>query len=141
MNGSRQEFASLVTALLERGLDLQQQRRLLNLLQVDAVLRAEFVQQMRMDALLRFALAPVAAPSKPSTLRQPALLFALAASLALLLGATVALRRSTPAHAQQGPTFASTKSAIAQMPFSPPATIPTWMSPTASLLEIKNSPP
>jgi|JI6StandDraft_1071083.scaffolds.fasta_scaffold07358_3 hypothetical protein len=65
------EFHTLVTAVLDGTATPEQQRQLADHLRADAVLRAEYVTQMRLDAWLRFTNGaavkekPVAVPNRP----------------------------------------------------------------------------
>lgn len=69
MNLRDREWQSLVNAHIEGRLDAEEHARLTSLIQNDAVLRAEYVRQMRLDGLLTFTgRAVTAARSLPEPL-------------------------------------------------------------------------
>jgi hypothetical protein len=65
VNEPREVWRELIAAVVDQTATAEQRARLAELLRTDAGLRAEYVAQMRLDALLHFTVGAVSKPSTP----------------------------------------------------------------------------
>jgi len=106
MSPAQPEFETLIAAMLDGAPGPQARERMAALLRADPALRAEYVQQMRVDSLLAFATGRAAAPAAATTIasppaagkivRFPFIRVAAAAAVLLLAGAFFWTSRLTP---------------------------------------------
>jgi hypothetical protein len=104
MKPAHSEFETLIAAILDGDAGLETRERMAALLRADPALRAEYVQQMRVDSLLGFATGRVAssaattiaAPTAGKIVRFPFYRMAAAAAVSLLAGALFWSSRPTP---------------------------------------------
>jgi len=98
MSPAQPEFETLIAAMLDGDPGPQARERMAALLRADPALRAEYVQQMRVDSLLAFSTGRVAAspPADRKIVRFPFIRVAAAAAVLLLAGAFFWTSRLTP---------------------------------------------
>ena len=98
MSPAHSEFETLIAAMLDGDPGPQARERMAALLRADPALRAEYVQQMRVDSLLAFSTGRVAAspPADRKIVRFPFIRVAAAAAVLLLAGAFFWTSRLTP---------------------------------------------
>lgn len=98
MKPAHSEFETLMAVMLDGDPGPEARERMAALLRTDSALRAEYVQQMRVDSLLNFAAGRVAAssPAAGKIVRFPFAKAAAAAAMLLLTGALFWSSQPTP---------------------------------------------